>query len=91
MDRTIRPLSPMEIEEISNRTRGLSEEEREVVLHNLPTSSLQNELNRRVEYVNEKIDNLYNIITSWENEIADPSVGNLINLQNFIKVVKESL
>ena len=84
-------LSPMEIEEISNRTKGLSDDEREIVLHNLPTLSLQKELERRTVFVNEKIDNLYNIINSWTEDIADPSVNNLLNLQKFIKDVKEAL
>lgn len=87
----MRKLSPIEIDEITNRTRGLSEEEREVVLHNLPTTCLQSELERRTIYVNKKIDNLYNVITAWTEDIADPSVNNLVNLQNFIKDIKEVL
>lgn len=79
-------LSPMEIEEIQNRTRALSEEEKRVVLANLRTTDLYQELDRRLLAANRQIEMLNEVINR-----ASEQEPTLLNMQMYIRDLKEVL
>ena len=79
-------LSPIEIEEITNRTRAMSEEETRVVLANLRTTELYQELDRRVLAASRKVEMINAVV-----EEASTKEPTLINMQLYIKELKEIL
>lgn len=79
-------LSPMEIEEIQNRTRGLSEEEMRVVLANIRTTDLYQELDRRLLAVNRQIEMINEVVNR-----ASEQEPTLLNMQMYIRDLKEVL
>lgn len=79
-------LSPMEIEEIQNRTRGLNEEEMRVVLANIRTTDLYQELDRRLLAANRQIEMINEVINR-----ASEQEPTLLNMQMYIRDLKEVL
>lgn len=79
-------LSPMEIEEIATRTRALSEEEKRVVIANLRTTDLYQELDRRLLAVNRQIEMINEVVNR-----ASEQEPTLLNMQMYIRDLKEVL
>lgn len=79
-------LSPMEIEEIQNRTRALSEEELRVVIANIRTTDLYQELDRRLLAANRQIEMINEVINR-----ASEQEPTLLNMQMYIRDLKEVL
>lgn len=79
-------LSPMEIEEIKNRTRALSDDEKLVVLANLRTTDLYNELDRRMSAAQRKLEQINFVIDN-----ATQQEPTLINMQTYFKELKDVL
>lgn len=79
-------LSPMEIEEIQNRTRALSEEELRVVIANIRTTDLYQELDRRLLAANRQIEMINEVVNR-----ASEQEPTLLNMQMYIRDLKEVL
>ncbi len=79
-------LSPMEIEEIQNRTLGLSEDEKLIVLANLRTTDLYKELDRRTLAAERKLEQVNYVI-----DLASQQEPTLINIQTYLKELKQVL
>ena len=79
-------LSPIEIEEIKNKTRGLREDEKRVVLANLRTTDLYQELDRRMAAAQRKLEQINFVIDD-----ASQKEPTLINMQTYFKELKEVL
>lgn len=79
-------LSPMEIEEITNRTRAMSEEEIRVTLANIRTTDLYQELDRRLLAANRQIEMINEVVNR-----ASEQEPTLLNMQMYIRDLKEVL
>ena len=79
-------LSPMEIEEIQNRTRALTEEQLRVVLANIRTTELYQELDRRLLAANRQIEMINEVVNR-----ASEQEPTLLNMQMYIRDLKEVL
>ena len=66
-------LSPMEIEEITNRIKGASLEEKKVMVSVIPTDILISEINRRDNALDTMIDYLIRF-SDYISSVDDPTV-----------------
>lgn len=80
-------LSQIERDEIKNRTLALREEDKTVVVHNLNTTVLMKELDRRYALALKKLDMVNQTINNFAN-IEEPT---LVDIQQYLKNLKEVL
>lgn len=79
-------LSPWEIEKYSDITRALSDDQRKIVLANLRTTELYEELDRRTKVASEKLAELDRVVSNnAQSEMT------LLDMQNYFKELKEVL
>ena len=81
-----KPLSLMEKEEIQNHTLGLSDDERQVVLANMRTTVLENELDRRYQVALKKLEMINTVVNN-----ASTMELTLVNMQKYFKELKSVL
>ena len=79
-------LSPWEVEKYSEITRALSDDQRKIVLANLRTTELYEELDRRTKVASEKLAELDRVVSNnAQSEMT------LLDMQNYFKELKEVL
>lgn len=66
----MKPLSDIEIKEISNRTKAMREDEKRLVLMNLPTRMLNEEIVRRTDVAMKKLNGLFEILGTVNTELT---------------------
>lgn len=71
-------LSPIEVNELSIRTRAMSEDEKRVVLKNLPTCFLLDEIRRRTDTVNMQYQQLFEILSAVSEDISLPEMQEIL-------------
>lgn len=79
-------LSLWEIEKYSDITRALSDDQRKIVLANLRTTELYEELDRRTKVASEKLAELDRVVS--DNAQSEMT---LLDMQNYFKELKEVL
>ena len=79
-------LSQWEIEKYSDITRALSDEQRKIVLANLRTTELYEELDRRTKVASEKLAELDRVVS--DNAQSEMT---LLDMQRYFKELKEVL
>lgn len=81
----MKALSIIEIQELSNRTKAMREDEKRIVLMNLPTKMLNEEIVRRTDVAMSELKGLFNILETVNTEIS------LEEMQEVLKSCKEVL
>lgn len=66
-----RKLSLLEKEEIQNRVKAMQPEEKEIAVRNLPTSLLNDEFARRIDYANRKVNEVLDLYEKSPKETLD--------------------
>lgn len=79
-------LSQWEIEKYSDITRALSDDQRKIVLANLRTTELYEELYRRTKVASEKLAELDRVVS--DNAQSEMT---LLDMQRYFKELKEVL
>ena len=79
-------LSQWEIEKYSDITRALSDDQRKIVLANLRTTELYEELDRRTKVASEKLVELDRVVS--DNAQSEMT---LLDMQRYFKELKEVL
>lgn len=79
-------LSQWEIEKYSDITRALSDDQRKIVLANLRTTELYEELDRRTKVASEKLAELDRVVS--DNAQSEMT---LLDMQRYFKELKEVL
>ena len=82
-----RKLSPIEREKYKNMTIGLCDEEERIVLGNIRTTRLEQELDRRYQYALRKLEMVNMTINNFA-EIQEPT---LVDIQQYFKDLKAVL
>lgn len=83
-------LSQMEKYELMNRTKGLRDDELQVVLKYIPTVSLLSEIARRQAFIN---DTLVNICALWDDVTMEKPIDqmDLIEQEDLIKRLRRCM
>ena len=83
-------LSQIEKHELMNRTKGLRDDELQVVLKYIPTVSLLSEIARRQAFIN---DTLVNICTLWDDVTMEKPIDqmDLIEQEDLIKRLRRCM
>ena len=79
-------LSPWEVEKYTNITRALSDDQRKVVLANIRTSELYDELERRTKVASNKLAELDRVVS--DNAQSEMT---LLDMQRYFNELKEVL
>ena len=79
----MKALSELEIMEISCRTKSMAYQEKQIVVRNLPTSLLNEEIARRTEVASNKLSQVYDVLGTVTNDIS------LEDMQEVIKSIKQ--
>lgn len=79
-----RALSPLEVETIINRAKGMREDEKSLTIANMPTQMLNADLERRETYLKRKLECVYMILG---NVTEDMSIIDMENVLNELKAI----
>lgn len=61
-------MTELEIEELKSRVRGLSEEEIEIILNEIPLGIICSNLSKSIKELERRIDNITKLIADFENK-----------------------